>query len=93
MGCYQVAIIAAREALEALEPFFRNDGLREIRMTWRSFQIAIWAKQGDMLRTRNYEVVLKYAYLAADKEVAAARNKQYAKLRAINEYYFSDEFW
>jgi hypothetical protein len=47
---------------------------------------------GDMHRTSIHKVVLKYAYLAAEKEAAAARNKQYAKLRAINEY-FSDEFW
>jgi hypothetical protein len=37
-----------------------------------------------MHRTRNHEAVLKHAYLAAEKEAAAAHNKQYAKLRAIN---------
>jgi hypothetical protein len=45
-----------------------------------------------MHRMHNHEAVLNYAYLAAEKEAAAACNNQYVKLRAINEY-FSDEFW
>jgi cytidylate kinase len=87
---YEAAILAAHQATEALEAILLTDNLPEIRFSWTTYKNVINARIGVMHHTHKHEVEQKYLYLASEKQIAAACNKQREKLREINDC-FSDE--
>jgi hypothetical protein len=86
---YESAQIEAHQASEALSALIQQDNLCDQKYQFMSFQHAKMALAEEMHRTRKRETVLKYEYLEAVKQLAAARKKQHGKRMAINAYFIN----